>query len=127
MPVYIGIDWSQTKHDVCILNEAGAPLARVVVAHSPQGFQKLEAQRQPLGLAASEFLVGIETAHNLLIDFLWGHGYQQVFVIAPNVVNSTRGRYRQSGARKDRGVALLLPMCCAPIGRGCNPGNPITS
>ncbi len=108
MPVYIGIDWSQTKHDVCILNEAGAPLARVVVAHSPAGFQKLDAQRQPLGLAASECLVGIETAHNLLIDFLWGHGYQQVFVIPPNVVKSTRGRYRQSGARSDQSDAFVL-------------------
>jgi len=95
MPVYIGIDWSHAtrKQDIFILNEAGAPLARVVVAHSAEGFQKLDAQRQPLGLAASECLVGIETAHNLLIDFLWGHGYQQVFVIPPNVVNSTRGRY----------------------------------
>ncbi len=108
MPVYIGIDWSQTKHDVCILNEAGAPLARLIVAHSPEGFQKLDAQRQPLGLAASECLVGIETAHNLLIDFLWGHGYQQVFVISPNVVNSTRGRYRQSGARTDQSDAFVL-------------------
>ena len=108
MPVYIGIDWSQTKHDVCILNEAGAPIARAVVAHSPAGFQKLDAQRQPLGLAASECLVGIESAHNLLIDFLWGHGYHQVFVIPPNVVNSTRGRYRQSGARTDQSDAFVL-------------------
>jgi transposase len=108
MPVYIGIDWSQTKHDICIMNEAGAPIARQIVAHSPAGFQKLEAQRQQLGLAASECLVGIETAHTLLIDFLWGHGYQQVFVIPPNVVNSTRGRYRQSGARNDQSDAFVL-------------------
>jgi transposase len=108
MPVYIGIDWSQTKHDVCILNEAGAPIARQVLAHSPEGFQKLDAQRQQLGLAASECRVGIETAHNLLIDFLWGHGYQQVFVIPPNVVKSTRGRYRQSGARNDQSDAFVL-------------------
>jgi transposase len=108
MPVYIGIDWSQTKHDVCILNEAGAPIARQVLAHSPEGFQKLDAQRQQLGLAASECQVGIETAHTLLIDFLWGHGYQQVFVIPPNVVKSTRGRYRQSGARNDQSDAFVL-------------------
>jgi transposase len=52
--------------------------------------------------------VGIETAHTLLIDFLWGHGYHQVFVIPPNVVNSTRGRYRQSGARTDQSDAFVL-------------------
>jgi transposase len=68
MPVYIGIDWSQTKHDVCYLNEAGASIARQVVAHSPEGFQKLDAQRQQLGLATDACLVGIESAPNLLID-----------------------------------------------------------
>ena len=108
MPVYIGIDWSQTKHDVCFLNEAGAPIVRQILAHSPEGFQKLEAHRQQLGVPASECLVGIETAHNLLIDFLWGHGYHQVFVIPPSVVNSTRGRYRQSGARTDQSDAFVL-------------------
>ena len=43
-----------------------------------------------------------------MIDFLWGHGYQQVFVIPPNVVNRTRGRYRQSGARNDQSDAFVL-------------------
>ena len=27
MKVYIGIDWSQNKHDLCVLNQAGAYLA----------------------------------------------------------------------------------------------------
>jgi hypothetical protein len=52
--------------------------------------------------------VGIETAHSLLIDFLWGQGYHQVFVIPPSVVHSSRGRYRQSGARTDQGDAYVL-------------------
>ncbi len=108
MSVYIGIDWSQTKHDVCFLNEAGAPIARQILAHSPEGFQKLDAHRQRLGLAASECLVGIETAHNLMIDFLWGHGYPHVYVIPPSVVKSTRNRYRQSGARSDQSDAFVL-------------------
>jgi transposase len=108
MQMYLGIDWSATKHDVCFLNEAGAPIARQILAHSSEGFQKLEAYRQKLGVPASDCLVGIETAHNLLIDFLWGHGYTQVFVIPPSVVKSTRSRYRQSGARTDQSDAFVL-------------------
>ena len=77
MTVYIGIDWSQLKHDVCFLNEAGAAIARVVLAHSPEGFARFEAHRQQLGVSPVECLVGIETAHNLVIDYLWGHGYTQ--------------------------------------------------
>jgi len=77
MTVYIGIDWSQDKHDVCFLDEAGESIARVVVPHSPEGFARFEAHRQRLGATPAECLVGIETAHNLVIDYLWGHGYTQ--------------------------------------------------
>ena len=65
MTVYIGIDWSQSKHDVCCVDETGKALA-----HSADGFHQLEAGRQRLGAAAETCLVGIETAHHLPVDWL---------------------------------------------------------
>jgi transposase len=106
--INIGIDWSETHHDICFMNDAGAVVTRVTVPHSPDGFLKLETTRQQLGVTANECRVGLETAHNLLIDFLWAKGYSQVYVIPPSVVKGTRGRYRQSGARTDESDALLL-------------------
>ncbi len=106
--INIGIDWSETHHDVCFMNDAGAVVTRVTVPHSPDGFLKLETTRQQLGVTAAECRVGLETAHNLLIDFLWAKGYSQVYVIPPSVVKGARGRYRQSGARTDESDALLL-------------------
>jgi len=47
-------------------------------------------------------------AHNLLIDFLWGRDYIQIFVIPPSVVQSVRKRYNQSGAHADSSEAFLL-------------------
>jgi transposase len=108
MVVYIGIDWSAAKHDVCVLNEVGVVVATTVIPHTADGLLKLEALRQKLGVAPIDCLVGIETAHTLVIDFLWARGYSQVYVIPPNVVKSTRGRYRQSGARTDTSDALLV-------------------
>ena len=108
MAVYIGIDWSAAKHDVCVLNENGAVIATTVLPHTADGLFKLEALRQKLGVAPTECLIGIETAHTLVIDFLWARDYSQVYVIPPNVVKSTRGRYRQSGARTDTSDALLV-------------------
>lgn len=108
MQIYIGIDWSEDKHDVVFMNAAGAPIARLTIPHTPEGFLKLEATRERLGVSPTDCLVGLETAHNLLIDFLWARGYTRVYVIPPNVVKSTRGRYRQSGARTDQSDALLL-------------------
>ena len=108
MQVYIGIDWSESKHDIVMMNEAGAPIVRQTITHTPEGFLKLEATRQDLGVAPGDCLVGLETAHNLMIDFLWSRNYTNVYVIPPNVVKSTRGRYGQSGARTDQSDALLL-------------------
>jgi hypothetical protein len=92
MSVFMGIDWSAKKHDIVVLNEAGAIIARDTIPHQASGFQKLNEMRQSLAVPADDCLVGMETAHNLLIDYLWSHGYSQVFVIPPTVVKSSRGR-----------------------------------
>ena len=108
MQVYIGIDWSENKHDMAMLNEEGVAIVLDVIPHTQDGFLKLDWRRSQLGVVPGDCLVGLETAHNLLIDFLWARGYTQVYVIPPNVVKSSRGRYGQSGARTDQSDALLL-------------------
>jgi transposase len=108
MHVYMGIDWSTKKHDIVLLNEAGAIIARLTIPHQVEGFEQIETTRQQLGVRPTDCLVGMETAHNILIDYLWGHGYEQLFVIPPSVVNSSRGRYGSSGARSDQKDAQLL-------------------
>ena len=108
MTVYIGIDWSEKKHDVTFLNEAGQIVGQLTMAHSPEGLLSLEQSRQGLGVSPKECLVGLETAHNLLIDFLWSRSYGEIYVVAPNVVKSSRGRYNQSGARTDQHDSRLL-------------------
>lgn len=108
MTVYLGIDWSERKHDGCFLNDAGVVVVQLTIPHSPDGFAQLDAQRQALGVAAGACLVGLETAHTLLIDDLWARGYRQVYVIPPSLVSSSRGRYGQSGARTDQTDSVLL-------------------
>lgn len=101
MAVYIGIDWSETKHDVVFLNEQGVIIAQLTMPHTPEGLMNLEKTRQQVGIALEECWVALETAHNLVIDFLWGLGYQHIYVTPPSVIKSCRGRYSQSEARSD--------------------------
>jgi hypothetical protein len=108
MVTYVGIDWSSQKHDVCFVNEAGAAIARQVIAHTPAGFAEFERQRQRLGVEPAECVIGIETAHNLVLDYLWGHHYHQVYVIPPNKVNRESTARWPSGARSDPSAAYLL-------------------
>lgn len=107
MILLIGIDWSQDHHDVCIMNEAGAIIVRFEISHSPEGFAKLEKNIDKLDVPPANCLVALETAHNLLIDFLWSRGYT-VFIVAPSVTRSSRGRYGSSGAHTDADDAFLL-------------------
>jgi transposase len=108
MKVYIGIDWSENKHDVCFLNETGEIILVQEILHTIVGFRQLDQARQSLGVTREEVLIGLETAHNLLVDYLWDQGYEQVYVLPPSVVKSAQKRYRQSGAKDDRWDARLI-------------------
>ena len=108
MKVYLGIDWSERKHDVCMINECGEVIQQLVIEHSPEGFLALDMARRKMEIEARECVVGLETAHNLLVDFLWDQGYEQVYVLPPNAVKSAQGRYRQSGAKNDASDARLI-------------------
>jgi transposase len=108
MTVYIGIDWSENKHDLCFLNEVGEVIQTLTISHSPEGFLELDRARQQMGVAPAECVIGIETSHNMLIDFLIEQGYIQIYVLPPNAVKSAQGRYRQSGAKSDPSDARLI-------------------
>jgi len=108
MQVYIGIDWSQNKPDLCFLNQAGSRLAQMTIPHTAAGFWKMDGTRRKLGVSKEACRVGLETAHNILIDFLWDQGYSQVFVLHPKMVKGSRGRFRSSAARNDTSDALLI-------------------
>ncbi len=108
MPVYLGIDWSQTMHAACFLANTGTILTRLTFAHDPDGLTKLDTTRRQLGIALPDCWVGLETAHTLLIDFFWARGYTHIFVIPPNAVKSARQRYRQTGARTDQYDAFVI-------------------
>jgi transposase len=107
MLLLIGIDWSQDHHNVCVLNSQGAILLRFQFPHSLQGFTQLLDHLAPLGVPPDHCLIAIETHHSLLVDFLCTQGFQ-VFVIAPSIVYSSRGRYTSSGACNDDHAAFIL-------------------
>lgn len=108
MQVYIGIDWSEQKHDVIFMNTAGAALAQFEIPHSEEGFLQLDETRRRMKIALEDCVVGLETAHNLLIDFLWSRGYSKVYVVPPTTVKSNRKRFSSSAARSDPGDALVI-------------------
>ncbi len=108
MQVFLGIDWSHTHHDACWLNERGQVLNRLTIPHTLDGLTQLDRAGQQLGVSRAECWIGLETAHTLLIDFLWEQGYSQVFVIPPGAINGARRRYRQTNAHTDQSDAWVI-------------------
>jgi len=108
MVVYIGIDWSEQKHDVAFLNEKGGIIERFTIAHTWEGLMQIDTMRQRIGVGEQECLVGIETMHNLLLDHLLSRGYSNIYIIPPSMVKDSRGRFGSSKARTDQSDAHLL-------------------
>jgi len=108
MQVYIGIDWSEEKHDIIFMNQAGADLVSLCIAHKLEGFAQFDQTRRNLKLSTEDCLVGVETAYSLLVDYLWSHGYHNLYILPPNQVHDNQGRFRQSGAKDDPADARLI-------------------
>lgn len=103
----IGIDWSQTHYDVMILAPNGAELSCFRIANSIAGFHELVEKIDKFGIPVDQCHIGLETAYNILIDFLWTRQYS-VYVIPPAIVKSSRGRFGNSGAYTDSRDAHLI-------------------
>jgi transposase len=108
MIVYIGIDWSKDKHDIVFMNEQGGHILHLSIAHTPQGFERFNSEREKLGFGVEECIVGIETHHNLILDYLNSRGYQRIYVLPPFKVNRSRGRHAVSGASSDKRDAGVI-------------------
>ena len=103
----VGIDQSQKKHDVCLMNELGRQLARFEIPHDVQGFQRLHEERQRIQVSPRDCLVALESAHSLLVDYLLDQHYQ-LYIIPGKAVDRYRDRHRQSRSASDKSDAVVL-------------------
>lgn len=104
---YVGIDWSDTHHDVLAIDDAGRQVNTPMrVVHSPEGLEKLHVFLESIsGSTGKENLACIvETSHGLLIAFLLEQGWP-VYPVHPTTVDRRRAA---SGAKTDPIDAYLL-------------------
>jgi len=105
---YVGIDWADQKYDIVILDQTGKPVSKpFIIEKSQKGFVELLERLRNLSADPQQVKIGIETPHNLLVDFLVDFNYP-VFSLFPGSMKSFRKRYRSSGARDDVFDAFVL-------------------
>ena len=105
--IFVGIDWSERHHDICVLDPDGTVLARVRVPDGIEGVAMLHQTLAEHAEEPQEVIVGIETDRGLLVGALVAGGYQ-VFAINPLSVDRYRDRHGTSGAKSDPGDAKVL-------------------
>jgi transposase len=108
MRIWCGIDWSERHHDVALVDQTGALVARRRIAEDAAGFrQLLELLAEHGGCGEAPIPVAIETAKGLLPAALRAAGYQ-LFAINPLAVSRYRDRHVVSRAKSDPADALVL-------------------
>jgi transposase len=104
---FVGIDWSEQHHDVCVLDELGAQRATLRIPEGVVGVARFHELAGQLGRPPAELVIGIETDRGLLVHSLLAAGYT-VFAINPLAVSRYRDRHTVSGAKSDPGDSKLL-------------------
>ena len=105
--IFVGIDWSETHHDVCVMDADGKVLAKGRVPEGVEGVARLHELVSTHAQDPSDVAVGIELDRGLLVGALVASGYG-VHAINPLSVDRYRDRHRTSGAKSDPGDAKVL-------------------
>jgi transposase len=105
--LFVGVDWAEDHHDVCVMAEDGRMLGKRRVPDSVAGIGDLH------GLVAQHtgedeaVVVGIEIDRGLVVYSLLAAGYE-VYAINPLAAARYRDRHATSGAKSDPGDAKML-------------------
>jgi hypothetical protein len=105
--LFVGVDWAEDHHDVCVMHQAGTVLGKRRVAHSVRGVGELHELVSEFAEEDEAVAVGIEVDRGLLVSALTGAGYE-VYAINPMAASRYRERHSVSGAKSDPGDAKVL-------------------
>ncbi|MCB9451483.1 MAG: transposase [Anaerolineaceae bacterium] len=98
---FLGIDWANDKHDLCLLDTEGRILTEMTIQQSLSGFQQLE--RLIMRYGVENVQLNIERSDGLLVDWIMAQGW--ALHVTPTVVVARR---RPRRSKSDASDAYLL-------------------
>ncbi len=105
--VFVGVDWAEAHHDVCVIDEAGKVLGKRRVPDGLEGVRQIHELVAAQTEQPERVVVGIETDRGLLVGALIAASYQ-VYAINPLSASRYRERHVTSRAKSDPGDAKVL-------------------
>jgi hypothetical protein len=105
--IFVGDDWSEDHHDVCLMDQAGKRLASRRLPEGLTGIRQLHELIAEHAEEPDQVVIGIETDRGLWAGALVAAGYQ-VFAVNPLAAARYRDRHHVSGGKSDASDAKLL-------------------
>lgn len=124
---FIGVDWADQEHRVCVLDEQGQQVLQKVLANTPEALS--EFGRWLFERCAEGILLqaAIEKPEGRIVDFLLDHGVE-VYPINPKALDRVRdlSDARQAAIVPASPKAMhSMPLCwlitCGPTNTACLP------
>src|SRR5918994_4111089 len=123
---FAGVDWGSEKHQVCLLDDAGAVVGERAFRHDGAGLAALCDWLVSVAGAAGAVAVAIEVPHGPVVDALLDRGFA-VHAINPKQLDRLRDRFSVAGAKDDRRdarVAAAGPHTDPPLSPPLQAGPP---
>ena len=98
---FAGVDWGSERHQVCLLDGAGAVVGERAFAHDGAGLVALCDWLVSLAGDPGAVAVAIEVPHGPVVDALLDRGFA-VHAINPKQLDRLRDRFSVAGAKDDR-------------------------
>src|SRR5215216_5686402 len=98
---FAGVDWGSEKHQVCLLDDAGAVVGERAFRHDAAGLAALCDWLVSVAGHPSTVAVAIEVPHGPVVDALLDRGFA-VHAINPKQLDRLRDRISLAGAKDDR-------------------------
>lgn len=105
--IFLGVDWAEDHHDICVMDEAGAVLGKRRIGDSVEGLSELHELVGAHAEEPDQVIVGIEVDRGLIVTALLGAGYV-LYAVNPMASARYRERHATSGAKSDPGDAKML-------------------
>jgi transposase len=102
--VFIGLDWGNSHHQLCILDAAGRMVHQGKFAHDIAGARGLTERLHRHGPVQG---IAIERSEGLLVEALQQQGHR-LFCVSPKMSARARERYRLAPSKSDAFDAFVL-------------------
>lgn len=102
--VFIGVDWGNSHHQLCVLDPAGRVVHQGKFTHDAAGVRELNQRLRRHGPVTG---IAIERSEGLLVESLQQQGHR-LFCVSPKMSARARERYRLAPTKSDAFDAFVL-------------------